>query len=503
MIEVATGNAKGSLARTLVAGAGMRVGALVLTRMIGIARVVIFARVFLPEEMGIAALALSCVAIGAVLTDLGFFQSVLLARDERVRPLANTAFALSLALGLTVFAGLYLAAPLLSDVLRVELTDYIRVLGVLVLAVPLQFPRVFWQRRLRFGHPSAALLVAELANLGTAVVIEVEFGLGVWSLVLGHVCAHLLASLYVWTAAVERPRLRVEAGEAVPLLGFGAPLLVFALSGVIMDRADNMMVGGLFGPIQLAYYDFAWQIPLIIAALAGSVDSMLLPLYARAADEPERLSALFNIACKLWAIVGSFFCVPLILFAEDAVVILYGPRWLPAAPFLQVMAVSFMIRFCTGYAYDNLVLVRRRTPYIMKWGLVNSVLLLTVGLAIIRTYGPMGGAWYWMVQAVVLIPLIRLPLIWQELRTLDFLGHVWQPLVAAGAGAAAAMVSVELLPWRLAALVLAAVAYTMAYATVIRLVDPAFVRRVLDLIHSLRSTGTGPAPFPEMVVGRL
>lgn len=503
MIQDTANGVSGTLARRLVAGAGLRVGSVILARVLGVARVVVFARIFLPEQIGVAALAVSCVSVGAVLADPGVFQNVLRARDDRAGAVANTAFAVALMLGIAVVAGLYLAAPLLSDVFRTDMTGYIRALGILVLAVPLQFPRVYWQRQLRFGHPSAALLIAEVANFVTAVIAQLMFGLGVWSLVTGHVVAHVIAALYIWFAADTRPRFEFRLAEAGPLAAFGAPLVLYGLNGVIMDRADNMMVGGLFGTAQLAYYDFAWQIPLIIASLAASVDSMLLPLYARVNDDPVRIADLFSFVCKLWSIVGSFFCLPLILFARDAVMLLYGPAWLPAAPFLQIMAASFLIRFCTGYAYDNLVLVRGRTLYLMKWGLVNTALLLTIGFAMIRSLGPIGGAWYWMLQVVVLVPLIRMPLILKELGTLSFLRHVWQPPVAAAAGAAGAVLVVWLLPWRAPALILAALLYTAIYAGVMLAVDRGFARQLGELLRTLRSGTATSDGLAEIAVARL
>lgn len=494
MMDGSLPDSGGTLTRKLIAGAGLRVGTVILTRLIGVARIVIFARVFMPEQIGVAALAVSCVSIGAVLADLGFFQSILRSRADRVQDIANTAFSMAIVFGLVAFAALYVAAPLLSDLLRTDLTAYIRVLGVMALAVPLQFPRVFWQRQLRFGHPSAVLLIAELVNLGFALGTELVFGLGIWSLVAGHALAHVVAAVYVWTAADTRPRLQMRAAEARPLFTFGAPLLLTAANGVIMDRADNMMVGGMFGTEQLAYYEFAWQIPLMIAALAAAVDSMLLPLYASVNDDTRGITALFSSACKLWSIVGSFFCVPLILFAQDAVVILYGPGWAPAAPLLQVMAASFLIRFCTGYAYDNLVMVRGRTPYMMKWGFVNSLLLFTGGFMLIRVYGPIGGAWFWLAQAIVLVPLVRVPLIRQELRSLDFLRHIWQPPVAAAAGAVAALLVVWLIPWRGPALIGAGVLYTAVYMLALLSIDRGFARHLKNLLSNVRAAGTPRVP---------
>ncbi len=472
---------RSDIARRLLAGAGVRVGTLLLVRLLGVARVIVFARIFLPDEIGTLVLAMSCVAMGAALADLGFFQSVLRSRAERVPAVADTAFSLAVVLGGVTLAALYLTAPLLSELFGVDITAFVRVLAVTVLAVPLQFPRVFWQQQLRFAQPSAALLLTEVLNLAVAVGVELAFGWGVWSLVAGHVTAHLLAAAYVWALADTRPRLRLQRAEAVPVVVFGLPLMLHGLNGQIMDRVDNLAVGGIFGTAQLAYYDFAWQIPLMLAALAGTLDSMLLPVYARLEESGSDLSPLFNLANKLWSIAGSFLCIPLILFAREAVLLLYGETWLPVVPLLQVMAISFLLRFCTGYGYDNLVLVRGRTLYMMKWGIVNSILLVTVGIVMIRELGPIGGAWYWVLQALVLIPLVRLPLIRQELGSFEFARHVWQPLVAGVVAALAAVFARWAWPSTAGAIAAAAI-YVVVYVVVLLRIDRGLVSRVRSIL---------------------
>ncbi|MFH1755750.1 MAG: polysaccharide biosynthesis C-terminal domain-containing protein, partial [Candidatus Latescibacterota bacterium] len=145
--------------------------------------------------------------------------------------------------------------------------------------------------------------------------------------------------------------------------------------------------------------------------------------------------------------------------------------------------LSFIIRFCTGYAYDNLVLVRGRTAYLMKWGFVNTVLVFTLGLYMIKTMGPIGGAWYWVIQALLLVPLIRIPLIRQELQTLEFLRHIWQPLLCGALAGAAAYLAMGMLPWAdtLNSIVVLA-GYVIIYIGLLLFIDRQFVADVKKFI---------------------
>ena len=185
----------------------------------------------------------------------------------------------------------------------------------------------------------------------------------------------------------------------------------------------------------------------------------------------------------MWSIFGAFFGFPLIIFSEEIVHLLYGPNWDPAIPLLEVMSVSFIIRFCTGYGYDNLALSRGRTSYLMKWGIVNTILLFTVGQMFILKMGAIGGAYFWLAQAICLIPVVRLPLIYQELRTLEYVAHVWQPLLAGLAGYLAVAVARRLVLLQDAPLVLEALIYIGVFVLTLLVID----RNLVSIIKRIRS----------------
>lgn len=480
-------NERRDIARKLLAGASTRVVGLVFVRGLAASRIFVFARLFTPDDIGTATLAVTCIAMIASLADFGFFQSILRNREQSNHQ-ANTAFSLSLIFGVTALTVVLFGAPMISRVLSQDVTTYVRFLAFMVLAVPLQFPKVFFEKALRFGHPTMVLVIPELISLTVAVALEVTLHLGLWSLLLGQAGGVLLAALYIWVAASHRPRLRIDKASIRPLLDFGTPFMLTGANAQVMARGDNLIVGALAGPTQLAYYNFAWQLPIIVTSVASVVDAMLLPVYARVNESRKDLIRLFNLANKAWSIAGSFLGFPLVVFAGEIVHVLYGPTWEPVVPILQVMAASFILRFCTGYAYDNLLIVRGRTSYMMKWSFVNSVLVFTVGVMMIRTFGPIGGAWFWLLQALIVNPFIRFGLIYQELGTLSYLRHVWQPLVSGLAASAPAWWLHDQLEWpHILRLTAAATAYIAVYAGLFLALDRSFVvdiRRFLALARN-------------------
>ena len=457
--------------RKLLAGVGFRGSSFLGVRLIQIARIAIFARLFTPADIGLAALALGCVSIMSLLANLGFAQSVI-RRQTDSSTFTNTAFTLSLILGFAVFILTLICAPLLSKVFSTELDPYIRFLAFMTLGVPLRFPSFLWEKELQFGHPSAVLVIGEVISFLTAVGLELLCHIGVWSLLIGSASGFLLTGLYIWVFAFYRPKLQVVREHIKPLLNFGTPLMIGGINSHAMSQGDNLMVGAYAGTTQLAFYNFAWQFPTLISSLTQTVDSMLFPVYAKINHDKQATRRLFNITNKMWSITGSFLGFPMLIFADQIVSIIYGPKWEPVVPILRVMSLSFTIRYCTGYSYDNLVLVRGRTKYMMKWGIVNTILIFSVGQFMVMRMGPMGGAWFWLAQAIILIPLVRLPIIYQELGTFEFIQHVWQPLLSGITASLLCFLTIAVLPihgW--GKTIFTALIFVSAYIPILLLLD--------------------------------
>jgi O-antigen/teichoic acid export membrane protein len=460
-----------TLARRLFAGAGFRGSSFVIVRLIQVARLVIFARIFLPAEMGLANLAVGCIGVLSVLANPGFPQSLFRRKDNS--PLfTNTIFSLSLIFGILVFLITLIFAPLLSRIFSTDLDQLIRLLAVLTLTIPLRFPAFLWEKELDYWRPSVGLVIVELLSLVITIGLELLYHLGALSLLLGNVTGFLFSALFLWMTTAYRPKLEISSGEVRPVINFGIPLMISNINGEVMARGDNLLVGAYHGTEQLAFYNFAWQLPTLISSLTQTVDSMLLPVYVRLDHDAVAIRRLFNLTNKLWAITGSFLGCALFIYADVIVFIIYGAAWEPIVPILRVMSISFVIRYCTGYAYDNLVLARGRTRYIMNWGIVNTILVFSVGQLMIKHMGPVGGAWFWVVQAVVLIPMVRLPVIHQELGTLEFVFHIWQPVVAGLVAGLFCSLIGRILPFhKLVEVIPTALVYVIVYFSLLILLD--------------------------------
>jgi O-antigen/teichoic acid export membrane protein len=436
-----------------------RVAGFVVQRFVSIAKLAVFARLFAPEALGQLALVLAVVTATAALANLGTREAVI--RDpDRSAARTDTTFTLSAALALALLGLLIsLAYPVGSPLLGPETARWLLPGSILVLAVPAMFPVYLWERDLQFGRVAVPGVLSELVSLIATFGLWRLSGHALASLIGGHLAGFMVATIWTWSSCARWPRLRIDGREVRPLLAFGVPVALDALNVQVTLTGDNLLVGWLWGAAALGFYNVARSLPMTIASTLAIFDAMTLPLFAQAQRHPAALRALFAAVNKGWAVIGFPLGCLLALYAPQTVRLLYGVPWEPAIPILRVMAISFALRFATGYAYGPLAVVRGRTAYLFKWGCVNSLFVLLVGGWMIKVFGPIGGAWFWIVQLAVLGPLVRFPLILQELGTLADLRQVLPPI---GAGVAASLVTaLVLLIWPDRVLVSAALFVTI------------------------------------------
>ena len=252
----------------------------------------LFARLFSPADLGLANLAFGCISFLVIFANFGFPQSIIRDREKSLAGL-NTIFTLSMGFSLVILILTLLTAPLFSSVFSENLSPLIRLLAILAFSIPMRFPIYLWEKELKFGNPAVATVISEGCMFLFTILVEILFHLGVWSLLIGNLSGFLLTGLYVWITSKYRPRIQIDKIQVKNLLGFGAPLMVQGLNGEVMARGDNLMVGAYAGTSQLAFYNFAWQMPTMISQFTQTIDSMLLPVFVKIKEDTTSTNRLF------------------------------------------------------------------------------------------------------------------------------------------------------------------------------------------------------------------
>jgi len=351
------------------------------------------ARLLAPNDFGTFALAVSIYIFIDIRHKLLMEQKFL--RDQTVQPAIylDTFFTLSLSLNGVSFLIVIIIAISMAMFNRLDLAISLIVLASLGLFTPMSDAiRLSIEKEVAF---KAISFIQTLSNLGqfAATLLAALAGLGLWSLLLGQLASVLLNFvLFLWIAP-RRPKLHFDFALAREFILYGLQYGVIAtFCASIITQFDNLIIGLLAGTQALGFYDRAYRTAqwptLLVAAALGRIS---LPTYSKLQDDPKKLGKAFSMV--LWVVLTLTTPISLcfLVTAPTLVPLLYGQKWLPVIPILQILAAFATLR----PLWDDTVsvLVATNNQHLMsRLFLIQATVLIVLATILTWTLGVVGTA---------------------------------------------------------------------------------------------------------------
>ncbi len=261
-------------------------GSYVGGRLLGLATIAILARVLVPEDFGLVALALTFTTLLETLKDFGLSQALIVSKDEDLETKSNTVFFYGLAVALSTALVIVAIAPLVARFF--DEPDLLPLILVLSLNFPLRALGVTHEalamKRLNFRARTAAE-ICEVTMRGIVGVILALLGFGAWSLVLGLLAGAVVWAAVLWRLVPWRPRLRARRSHVRELFTFGGTLTGVNVLHGLTASADSMIIGRVLGPTSLGLYSLGFRLPqLAVVNISMTTGIVLFPAYTKVGE---------------------------------------------------------------------------------------------------------------------------------------------------------------------------------------------------------------------------
>lgn len=355
-----------------------------------IAVVAALARLLTPSDFGLVSAAGIVIWLGSLFASLGAGPALLQRRELRPAHI-STGFTISATLGLLLAGLLYVSAPAVAVLLRLE--DLPPVLRALSAIFPIAAVSVVAEnlllRELRFGRVIALELVAYALGFGVIGIGLAWAGAGVWALVGAALAKETIKSALFLHAVPHRIRLRPERQALSELMSFGSGYTIGALSTYFAAQADTFIVARFLGASALGLYGRAYDLMLAPATALGTVlDKILLPTMSRVQDDVGRLRLAYRRCTALVALLVLPLAAATAVLAPEIIASLLGPGWEGSVLPLRILAVAmyFRVGYMVGYSVANAVGAVYRTA---ARGMVFALLVLA-GAAVGQRWGIAG-----------------------------------------------------------------------------------------------------------------
>ena len=324
-------------------GAAWTVAARLAIRSIGIVSTIILARLLVPADFGLVAMAYMIYGFIEIMGEFSF-DVALIQKQDAGRDYYDTAWTLSILRGLITAAvmfasagaaAIWLAEPRLVEIIYVFCFTAVAAGFVNIGIVDLR-------KDMTFGKDFRFMVGVKLCMF--VVTIAAAFALRTyWALVIGIVSGSVARLVLGYIMHPYRPRLSLARWREI--MHFSRWLLLNNILIFANQRSDGLIVGKILGAATLGLYTIAYEIAtLATTELVMPIRRALFPGYAKLAHDPVALRKSFVNGFALIIMLGAPSAVGIGLVADPMVRFLLGDKWLEAIPLLQVLAIIGLIK---------------------------------------------------------------------------------------------------------------------------------------------------------------
>jgi len=418
------------LERKIAVGIAWMTTSRAAVRALGLVSTVVLARLLVPADFGLVAMA-TAVAAGLELLTLFGFDAALIQRKEISRQHYDSAWTLNFLLGVLLATALaVLAIPVAGFYSEPRLQAIMYILAVKYIIDNSTNPGIVDFRRNIDFRPEFVMQVGpKLA--GILATIPLAFWLRDYrALLAGMLISSVATFLLSYVMHAHRPRWCLS--EAKTLYRFSRWLLLNNFIGFLRIRSADLIIGRALGPASLGVYSIAYEVSnLPSSEMVAPINRVLFPSYVRLADDREQLRSAFRATLGLIALVVLPVSAGLAAVADPLVRVMLGERWLstiPIVPMLALSGASIVLQSNTGSLHNALGQPRM----IAATGAIQVALLVPLLVVATSAFGLEGTAWAMLAHATVLGLSTTYWIVFRTtpIRGKDVLGVCWRPVTA-------------------------------------------------------------------------
>ena len=425
----------GALLEQTAGGAGWTIGWRAATRALGFISTLVLARVLVPADFGIVALAISFSRAVDILADLGLEDAIIRATAP-TRAFYDTAFTVNVLRGLSTAVIISAAAlPFATFFDDPRLTYVVLAFAGAVLLDALENIGVAdFRRHFAFRSEFQLSIFPRIAQVVVTITLALIWR-NYWALVAGILTSRVLRVASSYIMHPFRPRLSLQAWRE--LSGFSFWTWLISMVRMIRGRSVIMTIGRMLSPALLGVYTLG-------AEIATMPESELIDPLCRVcfASFSAARRAGISVAETYLRIIASTWLIALPAsigissVAAPLVVLAFGSKWIEATPVVQIMALASVFG----------VMGRISSTLFSAFTYFRSQIIILVAMAVIQLSLLVFCVWHWGIPGAAVAMAVTVLLEQAIYSVLAFhafkippshlIGQIWRCMIAAGSMAA-------------------------------------------------------------------
>ena len=343
-------------------------------RLLSLLSTVILARLLVPGDFGLVAMAMVAVGFFDVLLDLGV-GAALIQHEHAGREEFSTAWTLRLAQCVVTALLLVALTPLVADYYDdPRVVDVLRVAAITVIIGGFEnIGTVSFQRNMELGRDFQFVVFKRLVKVACTIALAIALR-SYWALILGSLVSRLVGVGASYWMSRFRPHLTLSRVSGI--WTFSQWSLLTGIARYLNGAIPRLVLGGRANAAALGTYTVGEEVAMLpTSELLAPLGRVMFPTFAAARNSPGELLRLVTLAQAVQALLAIPLSLGVVLVADDAIPLLLGQQWTDAVPIAQIVALTG-VATALGYSPGYMLTVTGRMHVLCGYTWAKTLLVV-------------------------------------------------------------------------------------------------------------------------------
>lgn len=375
------------------------------TRAFSFIRTAIIARILSPSQFGLYGIAALLLSMIEILTETGI-NIILVQSKEKIEEYIDTAWIVSILRGIIISLVIFLSSFFVAQFFSApEAVSLIMLVSVVPLIRGFINPAVAqFQKELQFDkefyYKTSIFFIESIFTILLVVTLQSPIAL-IWGLIGGALFEVIISFLYIRPL----PKIAFDFQVMKHIISRGKWVTMAGIFSYFFQNGDNIVVGRMLGTGALGIYEMAYKMAMLpITEISNVIVRVTFPVYVKIVDDKARMrKAYFK---SLFFVTA--FCVPIglvfLLFSQELVHIILGPKWSAAAPVFQILAIVGVLLAILGDS-GAVFLAHKKQEYTTINTFVGLFVMALLLIPFTNMFGLIGAGLAVIAGALAMIPV--------------------------------------------------------------------------------------------------
>ena len=357
----------------------MLLGSGLMQRLIGLFSTLVLARILLPEDFAVVAIATLVVMFVEVFTNTGSEQYVL-SRAVASKALVNTAWTLDLLVkGAASAVILLLAYPISYFYSQGDLVLVVATLSISPIMTGAINPGLWRLKRAqRYQYVVLVQIVSKLIGVITTIAIAVLYK-SYWALIIGQLATVGLAFCLSYVFCSYRPRLSLI--HINKQLAFSSFMIGQELFGYVKANIDSFFVSKYYSNAVFGHFHIMKYISVIPSLnIMLPISEPLLVEMSKDQNNPEQQCFKYTLTFLMLSLVAIPISIFMFMCSKEIVLVVLGQSWVEYHSILGYMGLLVSSFFVATHC-KRALMVLSKTNFVFAYEIFALVLVcIAVGI---------------------------------------------------------------------------------------------------------------------------